>query len=159
MAGYNPIIGNEQGRAAFKEKTNGMFEELYNTTATLGGQIENLDAEVDAHTMSIISKVSKSDLNNMKIKVFDLPANSNKIVTFSGQIGHFMVLARPALLAADVGVYFVHTYTFAADRWKVKALSTTANITITTGANTLNFAASAEAIDIYIVSYQGTEFV
>lgn len=55
MAGYNPIIGNEQGRDAFKEKANGMFQELYN-------QDENL---ADRGFIGNVKNISNTDINNL----------------------------------------------------------------------------------------------
>ncbi|GEM_PF-5094442 len=78
MAGYDPITGNEQGRDAFKEKTNGMFEELYNTTATLRGQIENLVSR----QVSKVGNFSRDAqlTGNQKIS---LPFKAKAIVAFA----------------------------------------------------------------------------
>jgi hypothetical protein len=121
---------------------------------------EVLTEEIDAHLADMATqlalKVNKSDIHDMRIKGFRLNALSNVTVTFS-ESGFFLILTNRSNTETR-GIYFADTYITTVDRWVINTVSAASDITITTGANTLNFANSSATYyaNIVIVSFTGS---
>jgi hypothetical protein len=122
--------------------------------------VVELTSEFNAHKADMATqlalKVNKIDIQDMRIKTFRVNASGNVTVTFS-KPGFFLILINRSSTETR-GIYFADTYTTTVDRWVINTLSAASDITITTGANTLNFANSSATLyaDIMIVSFSGS---
>lgn len=150
-------LTTEQFKAKFDEGLTAFVTWFNDTHKT---EFDATQTELTTHKADMATqlalKVNKSDIQDMRIKIFRAGISGNVTVTFS-KSGFFLILINRANTSTR-GIYFADTYTTTVDRWVINTLSAASDIIITTGANTLNFAngSATNYADIMIVSFSGS---